>query len=189
MGVGFGGSGKLGKSGRRVGTRNGSKTSQNKEHPMTFPEATDLAAHAQEIFPKTTDALAVVLRDLLYPFPDAKFARGLLNRLATETTILPTPLIKAELQAELRRRGETAEAYAKAQEKVQDREAERQRDVVEAFVADFSDDELEELKPKALEVLAQKLTPDALAFVAKLKPRKSVLLKTAIFKALRPTAA
>ena len=156
---------------------------------MTYNEAVETAVLGKDLFPKTTDAQVANLRDLVVSFPDPKYVRDLLKRLATETTILPTPMVKAELQAELRRRGQTSEAYAKQQERVAEAEAVRQRELVDAFCADFSDEELEELKPKAMEVLRQKLTADAIAFVVKLHPRRSVLLRTAIFKALKPAAA
>lgn len=158
---------------------------------MTFNEANDLAILAKGLFPMMTAAQGSVLRDLFAPFPDSAYVRSLLNRLATETTILPTPMIRAELQSELRRRGQTSEAYTRRQEKLAAAEACRQREEVEAFIADFTDDDLAEMKPKALEYLAKTgvLTADAIAFVAKINPRRSVILKNAIYELVRPQAA
>ena len=158
---------------------------------MTFPEATELAVYAKELFPRSTDAQAAVVRDLVAPFPDGKYVRELLKRLATETTILPTPLIRNELAMELRRRGQTAEDYARQQDRLQESGAVRCREEIERVIADFGDEDLEEMKPQALERLRLapwKLTDDALAFVAKRHPRKSFLLRSAIYALVKPQA-
>jgi hypothetical protein len=155
---------------------------------MTFPEATELAVYAKELFPRATDAQAAAARDMFATFPDGKFVRVVLQRLATETTVLPLPMIRAELQSELRRRGETSEEYAKQQERLADQTAVRQKETVDRLVGDFSDDEIETLKPKVLDVLRQRLNADGIEFIekhyAKLNPRRSRLIKTALYKAV-----
>lgn len=158
---------------------------------MTFSEATEIAALSQELFPKTSDQLAAVLRDLVAPFPDEKYARSLLRRLATETTILPMPMIRAELANELRRRGETSQDYARQQERIADRDAVRKRQKVDALIETLGDDDLEALKPQALEYLRRQgnLTDDALSMLSKLRPRKSGLVKAAIYEIVKPAVA
>lgn len=156
---------------------------------MTFNEAAEIAAYSKEIFPRTTDAQMAVVRDLIYPFPDAKFVRELIKRLATETTILPTPMIRQTLADELRRRGQTAEAYAKAQERAADSQAVRTREEIDRFIEGFSDDDLEALKPDALQRLSGTLNAYAMEFVKKRHPRRSYLLKQAIYEMVNPAQA
>ena len=151
---------------------------------MTHEAACLLAAYAKELFPKVTDAQGAALRDILKPFPDDRWARELLKRLAMEFTFLNFVRINEELSAELRRRGQTTEEASKRKRLAQEAETAAYWDRVDKLIADLSDEDLADLRRDALASLPANARP----VYERLDVRKSSTLKSLIAERLAAVA-
>jgi hypothetical protein len=148
---------------------------------MSGEEISELVTYADELFPSLTSAQRGALKDLVAPFPDHKYVRGVLCRLATESLTLPIPTLREAMNDELRRRGLTTEAASRARQRAEDASAAAEWADVERIVADASDADLDALRGEVV----HSLPPQVARLVEGRDTRQSRLLKSLIAPRLR----
>lgn len=148
---------------------------------MSGEEISEVVKYADELFPSLTAAQRGALNDLLAPFPDHRYVRSVLARLATESLTLPIPALREAMNDELRRRGLTTEAALRARQRSEDAATAAEWVTVERTVAGLSDGQLEALRAQAV----QELSPAVARLVAKRETRSSRLLKLLIVRHLQ----
>lgn len=152
---------------------------------MIEREAEEIAAYAKELFPKATASQLALLSEVVEPFPDTKFPKEMLKRLAAQSLQFSVPAVRDALAQELRRRGETAEQQHRSAERKRDRGTASEQDSISRLIADMSDEDLADSLEPALEYARThgkpKLTAGACDFLRKRNPRTSATLQNIIY--------